>query len=80
LKNFSSNIIPKEKTKMTKREALVVSAYTGFLCGVTFADLHEYIEEVLEHPVFTHELASSSMIQLIKEKSRDEFIAIKVND
>ena len=43
---------------MTKREKCVVSAYTGVLM-CDFADLHQYIEQLLGRPVWTHELAFS---------------------
>ena len=42
---------------MTKREAAIVSAYTGVLIG-DFDEVHKYIEELLGRPVFTHELAA----------------------
>ena len=39
---------------MTKREAAIISAYTGYLIG-EFSDLHAYTEEVMGQPIFTHE-------------------------
>lgn len=63
---------------ITKREAAIVSAYTGYLLG-KFTDLQEYIEEILKRPVFTHELANKETIKLIKEKSKDDFMSIKIN-
>ena len=39
---------------MNKREAAVISAYTGILLG-EFSDLHKYVEEIFGRPVFTHE-------------------------
>ncbi len=62
---------------MTKREAAIVAAYTGVLIG-KFSDMHEYIEEVLDRPVFTHELAQNEVIQEIKEKTKQDFVNIKV--
>jgi hypothetical protein len=44
-----------------------------------FTDLQEYIEEILKRPVFTHELANKETIELIKEKSKDDFMSIKIN-
>ena len=41
---------------MTKYEAIVISAYTGFLM-CDFNDMHEYIEKKLGRPIYTHELA-----------------------
>lgn len=40
---------------MTKREAAIVSAYTGIMLG-KFSDMLGYIEEILGRPVHTHEL------------------------
>lgn len=63
---------------MTKREAAIVTAYTGILIG-EFSDLHEYIEKILGRPVFTHELADKELWVEIKEKSRKDFINITVD-
>lgn len=62
---------------MTKKEAAIVSAYTGILIG-EFSDLHEYIEKILDRPVFTHELSDKKLCVKIKEKSRQDFINIIV--
>ena len=62
---------------MTKREAAIVSAYTGFMLGA-FSDMHEYIEEILERPVFTHELANERVFEEIKAKSKADFVALEV--
>lgn len=60
---------------MTKREAAIIGAFTGILVG-SFNDLHQYIEEIMERPVFTHELGSKETFERIKELSRPDFIAI----
>jgi len=57
---------------MNKRESAIVSAYTGILAG-PFDALHEYVEEIMERPVFTHEMGDSQIAQEIKEKSKDDF-------
>ena len=62
---------------MTKREAAIVTAYTGVVCGI-FKDTHEYIEEILERPVFTHELGSKKVAAEIKEKSKRDFCNLTV--
>lgn len=60
---------------MTKYEKIVVSAYTGVLmCDLS--DLYEYIEKKLGRPHWTHELASEYVWAEIKEKSKEEFLAI----
>ena len=64
---------------VTKREAAIISAYTGFLLG-EFSDLHEYVEGILGRPVFTHEFGDKTVTREIKEKSYDDFISIQVGE
>jgi len=64
---------------VTKREAAIVSAYTGMLIG-NFADMHQYIEEKLGRSVWTHELADIKIQEEIKQKSKEDFINIEVCD
>lgn len=63
---------------MTKREAAIVSAYTGFLIG-DFDEMHKYIEEIMGRPVFTHELSIDLVIDEIRRKSKNDFINIKIS-
>jgi len=44
--------------KLTKEQAIVVSAYTGFLC-CDFSDMHKAVEKKFGHLVFTYEFASN---------------------
>ena len=60
---------------MTKKEAAIISAYTGILLG-EFSDMHEYIEQILGRPVFTHQLANEDINNEIKNKSRDDFMSL----
>jgi hypothetical protein len=62
---------------MTRHEAAVVAAYTGILIG-DFAEMHRYIEKILDRPVWTHELANSAMWDQIKAAARSDFLAIEV--
>lgn len=62
---------------MTKKEAAIISAYTGILIG-SFSDVHAYIEEILNRSVFTHELASLHVMEEVKEKSKNDFLSIVV--
>lgn len=64
---------------MTKRESLIVSAYTGYMICENFGDLHEFIEEVMERPVFTHELASEEFNSELREKLQPQIIDIIKN-
>lgn len=60
---------------MTKREAAIVSAYTGYLIG-NFSDLQAYAEEILGRPIFTHEFPSIK--DELKEKSKEDFMNISI--
>lgn len=60
---------------MTKQERIIVSAYTGFLM-CDFDDMHNYIEEKLGRPVWTHELADKNVLAEIREKCKLDFLAL----
>jgi hypothetical protein len=62
---------------MTKKEATIVSAYTGYMLG-DFSDMHEYVEKIMKRPVFTHELGNKKFCEEIQEKAKEDFISIKV--
>ena len=57
---------------MTKREASIVSAFTGIMLG-DFSDLHKYVEEIMERPVFIHEMGDRRIASEIKENARNGF-------
>lgn len=63
---------------MTKSECVVVMAATG-VCMLKGKDLglfYEYIAEKVGRPVYSHELASEKMWEIIREKSKEDFIKI----
>jgi len=62
---------------ITKREAAIISAYTNYLLG-EFSDMHEYIEEIMGRPIYTHEMVIKATVDEIQEKSKDDFINLKV--
>ena len=62
---------------MTKREAAIVSSYTGYLIG-DIDDWHKYVQEILGRPVYTHELAFKGIQDEIHDKSKDDFCNIKI--
>lgn len=64
---------------MTKRESAIVSAYTGIFIG-NFSDIHEYIENIMGRPVWTHELASKKIMDEIKSRSKTDFLSLVVAD
>jgi hypothetical protein len=63
---------------MKKREAAIVAAYTGVMLG-SFSDLHEYIEEIMGRPVFTHELGSEEMTDVVKQAAKKDFVSLVVS-
>ena len=60
---------------ISKEDAVVLSAYTGVLM-CDFADLHTYIEQKLERPVFTHEMASDDLQKELKKASKADLLSI----
>lgn len=60
---------------MNKREAAIITAYTGILIG-EFREFHGYAEEILGKPIFTHQFANKELSAKIKELSRPDFLAL----
>lgn len=61
---------------MTKHECAIIMAYTG-ACMLTEKDFrifHEYVENIMGRPVFTHEIGM--IANEIKEKSKADFIEL----
>lgn len=61
--------------RLTKRQAAIIGAYTGVLVGA-FPDLHEYVEELLGRPVFTHELGGKRLTEDIKHLAKVDLLNI----
>lgn len=64
---------------MNKREAAIVSAYTGHLIG-SFSEMHRYINEVMGHSVFTHQMAAEGFEEKLRKATKADFVAIDVSD
>lgn len=62
---------------MTKREAAIVSAYTGYLIG-DFAEMQVYAESLFKRPCFTGEFGSERFAEELKQKAKPDFVAMKV--
>lgn len=62
--------------KLTSRQAAIIGAYTGILCG-PFADMQEYVESL---PGFkgigTIAFASEKVAEMIMEASKTDFLAL----
>ena len=61
--------------KLTKEQAAIIRAYTGYLIG-DFSDMHSAIEKKLGRPVFIHGLATERMAEEIREAFKEDFIAL----
>ena len=60
---------------MTKREKIIISAYTGFLM-CDFADVHAYIEGKLGYSVWTHEIGTEEMQDKIHAAVKPDFLEL----
>lgn len=60
---------------MTYKEAVIISAYTGFLM-CDFDDVHKYIEEKLGRSVWSHELVTGKIQNEIRQKCKPEFLKL----
>lgn len=61
---------------MTLEERVIVETYTGYC--MTSGDernaVYKYMEKLLGRPVYTHELAQESVVKMLQEKSKDDFV------
>ncbi|CAB4174338.1 hypothetical protein UFOVP1138_77 [uncultured Caudovirales phage] len=62
---------------MTKREAAIVTAHTGMLVG-KFEDFHAYVAEIMERPVYMHEMGIRDIAGKIKSLAQEDFIELEV--
>lgn len=61
---------------MTKREAAIVSLYTGHLIG-QFKDLHEYVCELIEKK-YVEQNAFVEFHHIFNDEAEEDFKALKV--
>ena len=59
---------------MTHEEAVLTSAYTGYLLTKDFSDVHEFCEKVLGRPILTHEFGIEETLKEIREKCKPMII------
>lgn len=64
---------------MTKEEAILLSAYTGFLLVPDFSEVHKFCEDTLDRPIWTHEFADSCVQKEIQEKLRPQIMELIQN-
>jgi hypothetical protein len=61
--------------RLTKEQAAIIGAFTGYLCG-PFSDMHEYVEKIMERPVWTHEMGNKEIMEEIKKRAKADFLEI----
>ena len=64
---------------MTREEAILLSAYTGFLLVQDFSEVHKFCEDTLGRPIWTHEFADSCVQKEIQEKLRPQIMELVQN-
>lgn len=53
---------------MTREEAILLSAYTGFMFAPDFGELQKFCEETIGRPVGTHEFADKQLFKDLRVK------------
>ena len=64
---------------MSREEAILLSAYTGFLIAPDFSEVHKFCEDTLGRPIWTHEFADSCVQKEIQEKLRPRIMELVQN-
>ena len=64
---------------MTLEEAILLSAYTGFLLAPDFSEVHKFCEDTLGRPIWTHEFADRCVQKEIQEKLRPQIMELVQN-
>ena len=65
--------------RLTKEQAKILTAFTGYLCG-DFSSFHEYAERLLGRPVHTFEFAEKEIKELLHKLSSNDFKEIAYMD
>ena len=58
---------------MTKREKMIVIAYTGYLLADNVKDFRDYAEGVLKRPIDAHEMFINEFWKELREKLKPDF-------
>ena len=62
---------------MTRREAAIVSAYTGYFIG-ELGELYNYLSELIGRPVYTHEIPA--LLDAYNSKIKQDFVMLEVEE
>lgn len=65
---------------MTKKEAILVSAYTGYLLTKDYSEYQRFCEKLLGRKIFTHEFKSEDIQNEIHEKCKPLIIEMVKNE
>lgn len=65
--------------KLTKEQAIIISGFTGILCG-EFHDFHEDVEKRLGRGVQTFEFGIKSFVTEVKKLYEADFIELATVD
>ena len=61
--------------RLTKEQAAIIGAYTGFTAG-SFGDIQEYASKKFGYSMFTHEFASKEVAEKLRELAKEDFLSI----
>ena len=64
---------------MTREEAILLSAYTGYLLAPDFSQVHKFCEDTLGRPIWTHEFADRCVQKEIQEKLHPQIMELVQN-
>ena len=62
---------------MTRREAAIVTAYTGYFIG-ELSELYKYLSELIGRPVYTHEIPA--LLDEYNSKIKQDFVKLEVKE
>lgn len=65
---------------MTKKEAVLVSAYTGYLLTKDYSEYQRFCEKLLGRKIFTHEFKSEDIQNELHEKCKPLIIEMVKNE
>ena len=68
--------------RLTKEQAAILGAYTGILLG-KISDMHEYIEKIMNRPVYTHEMSDIETMKEVKKRAYSDLMLLinkKIDD
>lgn len=61
--------------KLTKEQAIVITGFTGIV-ACSFADFHADVERRLGRSVFTHEFATNTFMEEVKDLYYKDFLSM----